>query len=194
VKRRFIRQNREIARYLLPFLLLITADCARTNSAQSLRIRTLEAETSRLLSENITLREENIQLKHELDKGQSKYALEQVSGVRGKLEDKLAELSTLVAELKTSETSRPPPSPKTVSRRARKSASSSSSLKRSPNLRGIRNPFEFTEADAAEGRLPPIEEGKSFPRKTLEYAARLVKQTNTDEPKYRGAWSHVFPS
>jgi Shugoshin N-terminal coiled-coil region/Shugoshin C terminus len=50
VKRRFIRQNRELA---------------RINAAQAIQLRALEAETSRLLTENIELRERLIHLERE---------------------------------------------------------------------------------------------------------------------------------
>src|SRR5271156_5532816 len=50
VKRRFIRQNRELA---------------RINAAQAIQLRVFEAETSRLLTENIELRERLIHLERE---------------------------------------------------------------------------------------------------------------------------------
>ena len=114
-----------------------------------------------MLSENITLREENIQLKRELEKGQSQYALQNVTGVRGQLEQKLEELGLLVSKLKEAETMRPPRSP---SRRR----TSRKSFKQSPIVRDHRDPFEFTNLDAAEGRLPPILEDKCFPRLSLK--------------------------
>ena len=51
VKRRFIRQNRELA---------------KNNSSQSLRIRSLELEISKLLSDNLGLREQVLGLQNEL--------------------------------------------------------------------------------------------------------------------------------
>ena len=60
MKRRFIRQNREIA---------------RVNSTQSLRIRNLEAEISRLLAENIALREQAINSAQEADRWRTSYRL-----------------------------------------------------------------------------------------------------------------------
>ena len=51
VKRRFIRQNRELA---------------KNNSSQSLRIRSLEVEVSKLLADNLDLREHILGLENEL--------------------------------------------------------------------------------------------------------------------------------
>lgn len=60
VKRRFVRQNREIA---------------RVNSIQSLRIRTLESDVSNLLAENVSLREQVIMLSQELERIESAKSL-----------------------------------------------------------------------------------------------------------------------
>jgi hypothetical protein len=60
VKRRFVRQNREIA---------------RVNSIQSLRIRTLESDVSNLLAENVSLREQVIMLSQELERFESAKSL-----------------------------------------------------------------------------------------------------------------------
>jgi hypothetical protein len=60
VKRRFVRQNREIA---------------RVNSIQSLRIRTLESDVSNLLAENVSLREQVIMLSQELERVESAKSL-----------------------------------------------------------------------------------------------------------------------
>lgn len=60
LKRRFVRQNREIA---------------RVNSIQSLRIRTLESDVSNLLAENVSLREQVIMLSQELERIESAKSL-----------------------------------------------------------------------------------------------------------------------
>ncbi|MCJ1392216.1 hypothetical protein MMC18_005083 [Xylographa bjoerkii] len=148
LKRRFLRQNREIA---------------RANSTQSLRIRSLETETSRLLSENLVLREKVISLEHELENRPKQEALEDLGFVKDKLEAKLAELGGLVFELG----------------RAHKSAiataapsrrqSRGKSPKRSPDQRSWKNALTLSEVTRGQdGRLPSIVEDKYYPRRTLD--------------------------
>ncbi|KAI5309412.1 hypothetical protein KEM55_003292, partial [Ascosphaera atra] len=85
LKRRFVRQNREIA---------------RANSIQSLRIRTLESEVSRLLSENCTLREEITLLNAGLEKYQSNKLIDdEILRLRTALDSKVKEFSSLITEL-----------------------------------------------------------------------------------------------
>ncbi|KAK2864986.1 hypothetical protein FQN49_004022 [Arthroderma sp. PD_2] len=85
LKRRFIRQNREIA---------------RANSVQSIRIRTLEAEVSHLLAENVTLREGIISVNHELDRYRTGTHFEnRINTLRERFESGLGELSALVKDL-----------------------------------------------------------------------------------------------
>lgn len=72
----------------------------RVNSTQSIRIRSLESETTRLLSENIELREQVIKLQAVLDKrDRSKIALENVEATKKQLEGKVAEMQELVKSL-----------------------------------------------------------------------------------------------
>ena len=165
MKRRFVRQNREIARLVEYFPLALTGIPSddvlyRVNSTQSLRIRSLEAETSRLLSENIELREEAIRLRHELDKSRR---WNNVASVKSKLEDKLAELGYLVNELgsvQNGDVNDSSPLRKRVER---------ASSKRSPDQKNWKNALTLSEVTGGQdGRLPPIVEDKYFPRKTLE--------------------------
>ncbi|MCJ1304936.1 hypothetical protein MMC08_007749 [Hypocenomyce scalaris] len=147
LKRRFVRQNREIA---------------RANSTQSLRIRNLEAETSRLLSENLGLREQIIKLQHEVNGSRSRYFAEDVGTVKAKLEEKLAELGSLVTELggigNDGRHNRSPP---------RKSGRASH--KQSPDQKNWKNALTLSEATGGlDGRLPPIVEDKYFPRRTMD--------------------------
>ncbi|KAL8841878.1 MAG: hypothetical protein Q9170_000751 [Blastenia crenularia] len=145
LKRRFVRQNREIA---------------RVNSTQSLRIRSLESEVSRLLSENITLREQVISLQYEID---SNVGTDSISSVRGKLETKLAELGALVQELGSLQRS-------AEDRRGnRRRLGQKSSPKKSPDQKNWKNALTISEVTGgADGRLPPIVEGKYYPRRTLD--------------------------
>ena len=130
----------------------------RTNSTQSIRIRNLEAETSRLLSENITLREENIQLRRDAEGRHEKRALGNVTEVKGKLEAKLAELNDLVVQLGKAKD--PPPGPTPRRRTSRRSFQRSPDLSRWKAVPAI--------CDGSDGRLPAIVEDKYYPRRTLE--------------------------
>lgn len=137
----------------------------RVNSTQSVRIRNLEGDVSRLLSENITLRERIISLHHEVEKRPGRAMLDGLSAVKGRLESKLTELGELVQELGdvTAAGER---------RRSskRRSIDRSSSKRLDPGQRTWRNGLSCSEfTGGLEGRLPPILEDKYFPRKTLEY-------------------------
>ncbi|KAI9849345.1 MAG: hypothetical protein M1837_004805 [Sclerophora amabilis] len=150
LKRRFVRQNREIA---------------RANSTQSLRIRNLECETSRLLAENISLREQVIKLQKQFEtSGRVTNVFDSVAAIKGKLEDKMKELGGFVAELgeishvKASNASSP-----------KRAGSTYRSPGRSPDQKNWRNALTLSEVTSGqEGRLPPIVEDKHYPRRTLE--------------------------
>ncbi|KAL8775535.1 MAG: hypothetical protein Q9209_000031 [Squamulea sp. 1 TL-2023] len=145
LKRRFVRQNREIA---------------RVNSTQSIRIRTLESDVSRLLTENIALREQVIKLQFEID---NNVGLGNISTVKGRLEAKLLELGGLVQELGNVQKS-------AEDRRAlRRRSGAKDSPKPSPDQRNWKNALTISEAaGGVDGRLPPIVEGKYYPRRTLD--------------------------
>lgn len=83
VKRRFIRQNRDIA---------------RVNSTQSLRIRDLENEVSKLLSENLSLREQILRLQCDQEARQIQRLGEQTSRLKEQLESKLLEISAIISD------------------------------------------------------------------------------------------------
>ena len=147
MKRRFVRQNREIA---------------RANSIQSLRIRNLESEISRLLAENVSLREQIISLNQDLERSQSIRELtDGVNDAKEKLQAKLVELGDLVADLGLP--------PQRTWRRAEATNSgpieNKKSLK-SPRCSSIRT---VRETAAVEGeRLPVILEDNYYPSMTLE--------------------------
>lgn len=143
MKRRFIRQNREIA---------------RANSIQSARIRTLESEVSRLVTENVTLRDEISWLNRELEKRQGSERFDnQVFAVKEKLEAKLVELSALVTDLSSLPQKR-------IHTNSANQASGSPSLSLSPAIvRPGQNPLVEDE-----DRLPVILEDKNYPRLTPE--------------------------
>jgi hypothetical protein len=134
LKRRFLRQNR---------------DLAKTNSIQSVRIRCLESEVSRLLAENLELREELLQLRNSVESCPPSHAV--VNNLRERLENKLHEISSLVLELGDLP-------------RANRSA-------RSPRKEPLRRPERNLELEEEmlDGRLPTIKENKQWPRLSLKY-------------------------
>lgn len=159
LKRRFVRQNREIA---------------RVNSTQSLRIRNLESEVSRLLSENLNLREQIIRLQYEIN---NNVEADIISTVKGSLEDKLAELGGLVQQLGNLHQSTE------EHRAARRRSGVKSPAKQSPAHRSWKNGLSTSGfTDGADGRLPPIVEGKYYPRRTLDVDEMLELRINNDDP------------
>ncbi len=134
----------------------------RANSTQSVRIRNLDCEISRLLGENTSLREQVIRLHHEAEESASKSVLESVDTVKNKLEAKLSELGALVKDLGCVQKSAE------HLRAQRRKSVNMSSPKRSPDQRMWKNTLTLSEAvGGADGRLPPILEGKYYPRRTM---------------------------
>ena len=146
VKRKFMRQNRDIA---------------RANSTQSLRIRNLENETSRLLAENLGLREQIIQLQNDLENGKARRIADSTGVIKSQLEAKLLEIGALITSLGDGSTSK--------KKAAREGKITKANPSQSPDQRNWKNMCTLSEAVAGqEGRLPPIMENKSYPRRTLE--------------------------
>jgi hypothetical protein len=133
----------------LPIDLYIHADnLLRSNSTQSVRIRCLEAEVSRLLTENLNLREEILQLRNDLESVPNKRAF---GGVKEQLEAQVQVLARLVAGIGAKQ----------------KGTNTSGNIARFPTVgwgRGLGDPL-----DGSDGRLPAIREDKLYPRRTLEY-------------------------
>ncbi|KAI9681835.1 MAG: hypothetical protein M1829_000580 [Trizodia sp. TS-e1964] len=149
LKRRFIRQNREIA---------------RSNSTQSVRIRSLEAETSRLLSENLSLRSEIITIRTQLDQDHSRNQLiaDDVEAMKRKLRAKLVEINDILAD----EDLVPPfvdLSATLIDHITQRSSNSSMDYK------VWKSPLRTADiASNQDGRLPPIYEDGLFPHQTLD--------------------------
>lgn len=145
MKRRFVRQNREIA---------------RANSIQSVRIRTLEADVAQLLAENVSLREEVISLNQELEKYQGSERIDNgIDSVKATLEAKLAEVSSIVSGLGNLRRRCPMTASSQPFRGTADRAASPNEFEGMPNVR----PF----ADTAVGGLPVILEDKCYPRLSL---------------------------
>ncbi|KAJ5186013.1 hypothetical protein N7491_006116 [Penicillium cf. griseofulvum] len=139
LKRRFVRQNREIA---------------RVNSLQSLRIRSLESEVSHLLSENVSLRKQVINLTQETERLEAGKLLHNgIYDIKSKLDAKLAELSNLAADLG----SLPRKVGKLCDHQLDRPKQAAESRPRTEDMMGGEN-----------GRLPAIIEDKYYPRQTLE--------------------------
>lgn len=136
-------------------------DIARANSTQSLRIRNLENEISKLLADNLGLREHILHLQNELENGKAQRVADQAGAIKSQLEAKLLEIGALITGL-GDETTRKKSSPR-AGRLMR------ASPKRSPDQKNWKNMCTLSEAVASqEGRLPPIPENKTYPRRTLE--------------------------
>ncbi|KAF2149481.1 hypothetical protein K461DRAFT_323969 [Myriangium duriaei CBS 260.36] len=151
LKRRFVRQNR---------------DLARINTSQSLRIRSLEIEQSRLQTENLCLREEVLRLQNRLSDTLNDAQLPDLARVKNALEQQLAALGGVVAELgrfKRPEIEKLPADPSTWRPTV-------------PNLH---------LAGGLEPRMPSILEDKSYPRRTLggdEIRALRLSDHSNDSP------------
>jgi hypothetical protein len=163
VKRRFTRQNR---------------DLARTNSTQSQRIRNLETEISRLLAENISLREAAIAAQRECEElrtrsadGEREAWRDEVQSLRKKLEKQLSGLMGVVEVMGGME-ERVEQSMKGREKQRRKSSHGILGMGdvRSPDQRDWRNRQTLASVLNAEqeGRLPVIVEDKLYPRRTLD--------------------------
>lgn len=144
-------------------------DIARVNSAQSLRIRSLEGECGRLLSDNLTLNGRILELEKELEESRgaqriADHALE----IKAKMEAQLIEWGAMIQGLGVE------PAAKrhaTSSPGGRKIARPRMSGGLSPAARRRPRDSRSAEAAAAQegGRLPPIQENKTYPRRTMRY-------------------------
>ncbi|KAI0124921.1 hypothetical protein BJ170DRAFT_635650 [Xylariales sp. AK1849] len=165
LRRKFLRQNRDIA---------------RTNSNQSLRIRSLENECARMLSENLELRGQILRLETELQESRAQRIADHALEIKEKLEAQLLEWGAMLSSLGHE------PIPRNHSPRATKKAKirPSLTLASSPRWRR-RNTTEMEAAAQQEGRLPPLWENKPYLRETLnreEILALCSEAAETDSP------------
>lgn len=155
VRKKFLRQNRDIA---------------RVNSAQSLRIRSLESECGRLLSDNLTLNGRILELERDLDEcREAQRIADHALDIKAKMEAQLVEWSAMLGGLGVERAAKrhAPSSPggTTVARR-RASVNRSPAAKQRP--RDSRSSADM--AALQEGKLPPIQENTTYPRRTMKYA------------------------
>ena len=136
VKRRFIRQNR---------------DLAKNNSAQSLRIRSLELEVSRIRADNLDLRNRVLQLQNEVHTARREAGAEAVKTVKAELRGKIRELSCLVDGVEGA-----PEEDKDRGRGRRGSVEPGNWRERQPLAELMR-----------DSQMPTIDEEKLYPRETL---------------------------
>ncbi|OTA96745.1 hypothetical protein M434DRAFT_27617 [Hypoxylon sp. CO27-5] len=170
LRRKFLRQNRDIA---------------RVNSTQSLKIRSLENECVRLLSENLDLRGQVLRLQTELEDSKAQKIADHALEIKEKMEAQLAEWGNMLASLghEPMPKSRSPREPKRAKHRSSIGRISMSEWKRRDTVSSMK---DLEAAAAQEGRLAPIWENKTCPRETLTrdeiLALRSVVDDNDDSP------------
>lgn len=149
VRRKFLRQNREIA---------------KLNSKQSQRIRELEADYARVLSDNLDLSGQVWRLQKELESNAAQRTADHALEVKAKLEAQLAEMNSLIAGLGVE----PPTKRRSPGRKT--AAPAKHGLARSPRQKRLRDVAKDSEELAMqEGRLPPIQENRRYPRESMKY-------------------------
>jgi hypothetical protein len=129
----------------------------RTNSQQSIRIRSLENDCSRLLAENLSLREHVLQLQNTIESQPLQPSFENINAVKAKLEAKMMELGGLVAELGDL---------KKVDSRPR-CRTQLATARPGPDERQWRSGLGLQEVE--NQMLPTISEDKFYPRQTMGY-------------------------
>jgi hypothetical protein len=121
-----------------------------------------------MMSENLELRSQIMQLEKEVEGSKSQRIADHALEIKEKLEAQLADWSSLLAGLGVE-----PPRKRHSPERSKIAKPRTSSGKRSPAQRKLRDVAKDTEALAMqEGRLPPIYENKSYSRVTMEYVFR----------------------
>ncbi|KAI2634255.1 hypothetical protein GGS26DRAFT_39856 [Hypomontagnella submonticulosa] len=165
LRRKFLRQNRDIA---------------RTNSTQSLKIRTLENECVRLLSENLDLRGQVLRLQTEIEDNRAQKIADHALEIKEKMEAQLAEWGSMLASLghEPIPKSRSPRQPKKAKHRSSIGRVSMSEWKRRDTMSSMK---DLEAAAAQEGRLPPIWENKTCPRETLSREEILALRSVVDD-------------
>ncbi|OLN95305.1 Shugoshin [Colletotrichum chlorophyti] len=149
LRRKLLRQNR---------------DLAKANVVHLARIRSLEADFARSLSENLELNGRIIELEKELENSNARRIADHSLDIKSKLESQLMDCLSVLANL-----GQEPPTKRHASPRGRRLSRQSLPHRSPPLRRPPREPTKDTEARALqEGRLPPIAENKSYPRATMD--------------------------
>jgi hypothetical protein len=134
----------------------------RINSQQSIRIRTLENDASRLLAENLSLREQILQLQNLLEAQSNRPSFENIDTIKEQLEAKMQEFGALIAGLgplgKSDNECRP----------------QLAATKKSAEERQWRSGLGLQEVENA--MMPTIVEDKYYPRRTMKYVLSNNRQ------------------
>jgi hypothetical protein len=147
VRRKFLRQNRDIA---------------KINSDQSQKIRRLENDCARLLSENLDLRGQILRLEKQIEDNNGRRIADHALEVKAKLEAQLSEFAALLGSLGEEAPAKRHSSEERILARSRRS------MARSPPQRRRRNTMDLEALAEQEGRLPPIFENKQYARATMK--------------------------
>ncbi|KAF0316552.1 shugoshin c terminal domain-containing protein [Colletotrichum asianum] len=149
LRRKLLRQNR---------------DLAKANAVHLLRIRTIEADFARSLSDNLRLESRIIELEKELEDNNARRIADHALDIRSRLEAQLSECMSVLSSL-----GQEPPTKRHASPRGRRSSRASLPLQSPPRRRPPRELMRETGARAPEDdKLPTIAENKSYPRATLD--------------------------
>lgn len=134
-----------------------------------MRIRTLESDCSRLLAENLALRERAMHLQHTVDKQSNSLSFENIDFVRSQLEAKMQELGSLVASLGQ---------PQQTERRRK----SQQLARHRPQERNFRSGLCIQEVE--DRMMPTIDEGKDYPRRTMnaDEIRKLLEDPDSQSP------------
>ena len=109
------------------------------------------------------LREQIIKIQYECERSTSRAVQDYVAALREQLEAKLKELSGLVQDLGIAQND------VETERAQKRSPTSRNSPQRSPDQKNWKNVHTLSEVmGSADERLPPIMEGKYYPRRTME--------------------------
>ncbi|KAL2755125.1 hypothetical protein ACRALDRAFT_1082666 [Sodiomyces alcalophilus JCM 7366] len=169
LRRKLLRQNR---------------DLAKANSVHLTRIRALEAQNAQLLSEKLELCGRVIELEKKAEDNEARRVADHALDIRAKLEAQLLDCITVLGELGNE-----PPRKRHASPRDRRTSSSHTVLFRSspPQKRPRESAMDAELRALQEGRLPPIQEYKSYPRRTMDreeiLALCLEAADTTDSPE-----------
>jgi hypothetical protein len=115
------------------------------------RIRNLENETSKILTDNLNLREQL---------GRAQRISECAGDIKSQLEAKMLELGALITSIGNESMIRT--KSQTGGNTTRKSPGAS------PEQKNWKTMCPLSEVHGQEGRLPPILENKYYPRRTIE--------------------------
>ncbi len=138
----------------------------KSNARQSLQIQRLHGECSRLLSENLDLRGQILNLETQLEESHTRRVADHALEIKSKLEAQFAEMASILATLGVEPPRKRHSPPVLIRRRVAKTRVFPSATS-PPRSRSRTMPQDSEALAFKEGRLPPIQETKSYPRATL---------------------------